>query len=132
MDPTENIARIFAHSTIVSNSATNTFVITSTFDDQIQAAISISWSNIQAPYDTDLTDGNACLNATTGLIADDNTLTCTTINRTTLASSGASSIISDLASLNTNTVFTNANNGSLSDNLPTFDESTILSASFGL
>lgn len=134
MDPTDNLARIFSYSKndVGNSNATNSFVITSTFTDQTEAALSISWSNLSGTYNSNVTDGNACVSTTDGSILTNNTDTCSGNNRTTLASTGASGIITAFGLINDTTILTDADSGNLADNLPTFDESSILTANIGL
>ncbi len=132
MDPANDLARIYAYTKLDNANETNYFTITSTFTGQTHAAISMSYENIAAPYDTDLADANACVDTSNGAIETDNTLTCTANSRTTLASSGASGLITEIGTFSAPGLITDADAGNLDDNLPEFDETTILTAPIGL
>jgi hypothetical protein len=136
MDDASDDVRVmaFKYSTSGSNPEV-TLNAASTFASQTHAALSMSWANQTAPYNTTMTNGNACILTSDASIVTDNTLTCAANSKTVLASSGVNSTTgAGLAVMNMdgNTVKTDANAGDLDNNLPTFTAGTILSAGLGL
>jgi len=134
MDPANDDVGVLAYKYSVGGGNPEvTFHAASTFENQDFAALSMSWANQQAPYDTDLSDGNACIDTSSGAIETDNTLTCAGNSKTALATSTFSAGIGAAAvALNIATVRSNADDQTISTFLPSFTAATILSASLGL
>ncbi len=134
MDPTGDDARIFAYKYSPAGSNPEVSVnIASTFENQDYFALSMSWANQNAPYNVDLSDGNACIQSSDLSIDSDNTLTCAGNNKTALATSGVSAGIgATVQAINGATYRTDAAAGDMDDNLPTFTAGTILSAGLQL
>jgi hypothetical protein len=134
MDAAGDDVRIFAYKRSPNGSNPEVAVnLASTFEEQTQAAISMTWANMSAPYNVALNNGNACIQTSDVSIATDDTLTCAAIGKTVGASSGVlAGIGATVQALNGNTVRTAGAAGDLDDNLPTFDASTILTAGLGL
>ncbi len=132
MDVANNDFRAYGHKNAITSSDLVSVNAASNSNSPTEVALSIAYSGLSAPYDTDLTDGAACVTTATGAIAEDNTLTCTTSNKTALAVSGATTIETAVASLDGAAIRADADSDALADNLPTFTAATILSAGFGL
>ena len=109
-----------------------TFHAASTFENQDFAALSMTWANQNAPYDTDLTDGNACINTSTAAIETDNTLTCADNSKTALSTATFSAGIgAAAAALSIAGVRADADDQTIAAFLPSFTAGTILSAALG-
>ena len=134
MDPANDDARVFAYKFNNSGSVDVTVNVASTFNSQDFAALSISWTNQSAPFDTDVVSGNACISTADGSIVsgENNSLTCSGNSKTVLASSGASTIATAAQAINGATIRADADAGDLADNLPTFSATTILSSGIQL
>jgi hypothetical protein len=130
MDSANDDARIFAHLFNPTGSKSVSLNLASTFENQTEVGVSMSWAAQNAPYNVDLTDGNACVSTTTGAIQTDNTTSCA--GKTVLAVSGAAAAETAVQSLNGGTIRTAAISDGLADNLPSFNATTILSAGLGL
>lgn len=130
MDSASDDARIYAHLNHPAGTRTVSLNMASTFNNQTEVGVSMSWTNQSVPYDTDLTNGNACISTSTGAIQTDNTTSCA--GKTVPAVSGDSAIETAVQSLDGSTIRTEALAGDLADNLPSFTANTILSASLGL
>lgn len=134
MNPTGDDARIFAYKYSPGGSTPEVAVnMASTFDNQDYFALSMSWSDQSAPYDTTLNDGNACIQSSDLSIETDDTLTCTANSKTVLVTSGVSAGIgATTQAINGATYRTDSAAGDMDDNLPTFTAGTILSAGLQL
>jgi hypothetical protein len=130
MDSASDDARIYAHLYNPTSSKSVSINMASTFENQTEAGVSMSWVSQNAPYNTDLTDGNACVSTTTGAIQSDNTTSCA--GKTVLTVSGASGIENDVQLLDGGAIRAAAASNDLADNLPSFNATTILSASLDL
>lgn len=130
MDTANDDIRLIAYKTNLTKSATVS--LASHIDDQASMAMSLSWDNQTAPYDTNEVDENACITTTDASILEDDSSVCTDSDITVLDSSTASSLISELSGFDESTVRTDAANGeTLASKLPVFTAATILSASLG-
>jgi hypothetical protein len=130
LNPVSDDVRAFAFKT--NGSGVVSVNIASTYEDQSHAALSMSYSGLAAPYNTDKTDQRACIATADASIAEDDTVTCTANSKTVLATSGADTLETAVSAFNGATLRSDAAAGSLSDNLPTFNATTILSSAIQL
>ncbi len=135
MDSASDDARIYAHLFNPSGTKSVSLNMASTFDNQTEVGVSMSWANQSAgnpadPYHAALVNGNACVSTSTGLILTNDTSTCA--GKTVLNVSGASATETAVQSLNGGTIRDAAENNDLAANLPSFNATTILSAGLGL
>jgi hypothetical protein len=130
MDSANDDARIYAHLFNPSGTKSVSLNMASTFDNQTEVGVSMSWASQSAPYNTNLTNGNACVSTSTGGIITDDSASCA--GKTVLNVSGASAIETAVQSLVGLTIRNAAISDGLADNLPSFNATTILSAGLGL
>jgi hypothetical protein len=134
MNSTSDDARIFAYriNDIGGVDREVSVNVASTFNNQDFAALSMSYANQTAPYNTDVVDAQACIETSSGNIDTDNTNTCASNSKTALNSSGADGIETFVQTLNGGTIRADAISDDLADNLPSFTAGTILSAGIQL
>lgn len=108
------------------------FNLATTYTNQTHMALSMTWTNVDTPYDTDITNGNACITTADSMIVENQTNTCTANGKTALDSSGSSVLLTAVEGIDPADVPTAAAAGDYADNLPTFTEATIVSAGLQL
>ncbi len=107
------------------------FSIATTYHNQTELALSLGYQNVFSPYNLDVSNQNACIDSN-GTIIENMTNTCPTHEKITADSSEIADLASEMKNINVDTFTTSALAEGLVDDLPTFDNSTITTATLQL
>jgi hypothetical protein len=130
LNPVTDDVRAFAYKTNTGKVASVS--VATTFDNQDYAALSMSYSGMSSPYDTNKIDVQACIETSDASISAADTSTCAGNSKTALDSSEADTLETAVNAFDGAALRTDAAAGDLDDNLPVFTAATILSAGIQL
>ena len=130
LNPVTDDVRAFAFKT--NGAGVVSVNLSSTYENQSHVALSISYSGLSSPYNASVNDERACIATADASIAQNDVATCSANSRTVLASSGADTLETAVQAFSGATLKSDAAAGELDDNLPVFDDTSILSAGIQL